>query len=82
MLSPNQKLEHLEFYLKQKNGSYADVIKEEITFLFFDTQNYELTFLNNLYTTADIEKKIEFIVSKIILHEHEDAIEQIIGAYL
>ena len=82
MLSLNQKSEHLEFYLNQKNNNYADLIKEEIVFLFFDSAKYDLSFLKNLHTKADIEKRIDFIVSKSILHEHEDGIQQIIEEYL
>lgn len=40
-----------------------------------------LQFLEKLTTKKEIEEKLEFVVSKIIMHEHEDGLENLIHEY-
>ncbi|MGB1207245.1 MAG: hypothetical protein ACPG5B_16475 [Chitinophagales bacterium] len=82
MLNQNQKIEYLQFYLAQKNNSYADTIKVEIAFLFFDLCQGDFNFLKKVRTQKELEKRIDFVVSKVVLHEHEEGIRQIIQEYL
>jgi len=78
MLTISEKINHFELYLSQKNNNYGDTIKEDLSIQFFDFDNFNFDFLKKLKTKKEIENKIEFIVSKIILHEHEDGINSII----
>lgn len=82
MLSQNQKIEYLKHYLSLKNGNYGDTIKTDIYFELFDLQNFSFDFLIKLKTKKEIENKIEFIVSKLILNEHQDGFKNILHEYL
>lgn len=82
MLSQKNKILFLEEYLNEKNDNYADVIKNEINFILFDLGNYNFDFLEKAETKNDIRQKIDFIVSKIILHEHEDGFNSILEKYV
>ena len=81
MLIKEQKISFLEEYLSLKNNNYGDIIKDELNFYFFENQ-HNLNFLNSLNTRDEIENKIDSLVSKIIMHEHEDGINEIIEYYL
>lgn len=81
MLSLNEKAAFLEDYLNLKNGSYGDFIKDEIYFYVFEN-SMDLKFLDILHSKNDIENKIDFIISKIILHEHQSGNNTIINEYL
>jgi hypothetical protein len=81
MLNLNEKTSFLENYLNLKNESYSDLIKDEIYFHVFEN-NIDLKFLNTLHSKNDIENKIDLIISKIILHEHQSGISTIINEYL
>ncbi|KOY85772.1 hypothetical protein AD998_06035 [bacterium 336/3] len=81
MLSYEQKVAFLENYLLTKNDSYSDSIKEDIYFYFFERE-VSPDFLNQLNSEKEIEQKIDLVVSKTILHEHEDGLEDIIQHYL
>lgn len=52
-------------------------MKNKIYFYFFENY-YDLKYLDYLKTKEEIEVKIEHIVSRMILHEHEDRLENII----
>ncbi len=83
MLTIEEKIRLFESFINIKNGSYSDNIKDDIyEYLFLikgissDTNNFN--FLNPLNSKNEIEKKIDMIVSKIIMHEHHAGIEDII----
>ena len=83
MLTIEEKIKFFEDFLNIKNGSYADSIKADIyeyLFLikgsFSDTNNFH--FLNSINSKNEIEKKLDMIVSKVIMHEHHAGIEDII----
>jgi hypothetical protein len=81
MLSEEGKVQFLKEYLSLKNDSYGDKMKEEILFYFFDLDN-GVNSLDHLNTENEIKSKIEFLVSKMILHEHEDGLHNIIENYI
>lgn len=81
MLSFEEKIESFIAYLEIKNNNYGDIVKDDIYFHFFENEN-SLGFLHKIESKIEIENKIEFLVSKIILHEHEDAFSNIIYNYL
>jgi hypothetical protein len=81
MLSFDDKKEYFESYLLQVNDNYGDEIKQEIYFEFFELEKFSFTFLDNLKTYSEIENKVEFLVSKIILHEHEDGLDNLVMTY-
>lgn len=77
MLVLEDKIEYFKNYLETKNKNYGDVMKDEIYFHFFENVN-SFDFLNLIETEKDIENKVEFLVSKMIRHEHEDGLTNII----
>jgi hypothetical protein len=80
MLSFDKKINHLKQYLAIKNDNYGDKMKDEI-FDYFDNIA-DFSFLDNLNSVQDIENKIELIVSKMILNEHQDGLKNIIQNYI
>lgn len=83
MLTIEDKQRYLKEYLLIKNESYADEIKESIYNYFFEFQEEQnFVFLNKLCTYKDIKDKIEFIISKIILHEDDDSFENLLHEYI
>lgn len=66
--------------LNNKNGSYADSIREEIEF-YFDCSNNEMNFLDKFYTREEIYSFTNMLVSKIIMNEHQDGFNDIIMHY-
>ena len=86
MLSLKEKIDYFESYLLVKNDSYADLKKEEIYMYFFELyRNKEdlnnFLFLDKKISIEEIEKHIEFLVSKIIMNEHQDGVDDIINEY-
>ncbi|MGB0999195.1 MAG: hypothetical protein ACPGVE_02540 [Flavobacteriales bacterium] len=81
MLSLNNKIKHFKDYISIKNENYGDMMKDEIYFYFFENEN-NLDFLNNLESENDIENKVEFLVSKMILNEHQEGLGYIIENYV
>jgi hypothetical protein len=80
MLNFKQKIEIFKSYLEEENGSYGDEMKNEIQFFFENDRDFK--FLADLNTKEDIENKIEQVVSRMILHEHEDELKNIISYQL
>ncbi len=81
MLSFEEKTEWFKSQLEIKHNNYGDEIKDEIYFHFFENKN-RLDFLSELESKVQIENKLEFLVSKIIMHEHEDGLANIIHNYV
>lgn len=86
MLTIHEKIDFFEQDLSTQNASYADTIKDEIYDYFFErmgnsTDIENFSFLNLLVSKEEIENKINFIVSKIIMHEHHAGIEDLIEEY-
>jgi hypothetical protein len=80
MLSFDDKIKLFQNTLEIKNGNYADDIKDEIFFYFFENER-SFHFLNLLKSEDDIIKKVDFLVSKIIMHEHQEGINTLIEQY-
>jgi hypothetical protein len=81
MLSFEEKTEWFKSQLEIKHNNYGDEIKDEIYFYFFENKN-SLDFLNSIESKSEIENKLELLVSKIIMHEHEDGLINIIYNYV
>jgi len=80
MLSYEDKIEIIKQYLEIKNGNYSDFMKEELYFHFIENDN-DCSFLSSIETKVEIERKIDFLVSKMIIHEHEEGLNEIINHY-
>ena len=78
MLNLEDKIQYFGDYIALKNENYGDLMKDEIYFHFFENEN-SLDFLDTLESEKDIENKVEFIVSKMIMNEHQDSLTNIIS---
>lgn len=74
MLSFTDKISILENYLLQINDNYSDSFKTDIALFLgeFITKNYNLNFLNNLYSKVEIENWVNQLTSKIVLKFNEE----------
>lgn len=81
MLNKEEKINIFKIYLDTKNTSYSDVMKNELYFYFFENEN-SLDFLNILLSKNDIINKVDTLITKMIMHEHEDGLDNIIINYL
>ena len=81
MLNIEEKIEIFKTYLEEEKGNFGDQMKNEIHFCFFKNE-WDFEFLKDLNAKEDIETKIEQVVSRMILHEHEDDLENIISYQL
>ena len=81
MLTLEEKAQYFKNYLEIQNDNYGDEMKDEIYFHFFENE-FDLSFLNVLETKKDIENKVEFLVSKMIMNEHHDGLIDIICNYI
>jgi len=76
MLNLDEKIEIFKAYLEEETEGHVSDLKDEIHFCFF-VNGWDLKFLNDIHSKEEIIKKIELVVSKMILHEHEDGLEDI-----
>lgn len=82
----NQKVQYFRNYLLNESDEYRAEIKNEIYEYYFEIIGTEAD-LNNFYflnhdnNIIDIEKRIDTLISKIIMHEHHDGIHNIIEEY-
>jgi len=87
MLTIREKIVYFEQRLLFENKDYRDIIKEEIYNYFFiylgDSSNIEnFSFLDEIKSKEKIDDKLNFIISKIIMHEHQAGIEDLINEYI
>lgn len=80
MLSLSEKIDGFFESLAVRNGSYGDTIREEIEF-YFSHNDKSFDFLEKFNTLQEINDFCQIFVSKIILHEHEDGLNNIIEYY-
>jgi hypothetical protein len=80
-MSEEDKIEFLKKYLNPKSDSHSDYMKEELSFYFFEATN-NTNFLDSLDSEKEISGKVEFLISKMIMHEHEDGLQSIIDSYV
>ena len=80
MLSFESKKEILKNILDMKNDSYGDFMKDEIYFHFFVNEN-DLSFLNDYKSFDEIEEKVNFLISKMIMLEDKEGLSEIIHHY-
>jgi hypothetical protein len=77
MLKLEEKIEIFKNELLSKNESYADTMKDEIYFFFFENE-YPFNFLNELNSVEAIQNKVAVIIHKMIMHEDEEELRDII----
>ena len=77
MLKLEEKIEIFKTELLSKNESYADTMKDEIYFFFFENE-YPFDFLNDLNSVEAIQNKVNVIIHKMIMHEDEEELRDII----
>lgn len=77
-------IEKIKNYLQSEDGSYRDNMKEEILFYLFEMCDGELDHLGSLFVLSwnELHKRIDLTISKMILHEHESGLYEIIEEYL
>ncbi|WP_396161430.1 hypothetical protein [Flavobacterium sp.] len=80
MLNFESKKEIFKKILDMKNDSYGDFMKDEIYFHFFENEN-DLTFLNKYKNFDEIEEKVNFLISKMIMLEDKEGLSEIIHHY-
>lgn len=56
-------------------------MKDEIYLYFFELENSSFDFLEKLNLEEEIKNKIDFLVSKMMKHQHEDGLFNIIENY-
>lgn len=78
MLNLEEKIKIFKTYLEADKIGYGNEMKNEIYFCFFENE-WDFTFLNKLNSKEEIINKIELVVSRMILHEHEDELENIMS---
>ena len=78
MLTTEEKIKLFEKHLTIKNDSYGDAMKSEIYYAFFEDE-WNFKFLQFLNTEDEIKNKIDLVVSKMILHEHEEGFQNIMS---
>jgi hypothetical protein len=78
MLTFDQKIRYFRKYLSLEEKTFADSFSADIL-IFGD--NCEHNFLKDLHTKKQIIDWIEFIKSKIVLHEHEASVQEILEDY-
>jgi len=79
MLEFKTKLKIFNSILNRKEVSYADSFNGLI---FMFAENTDFNFLNILNSENDIEKWIENLKSRIIMHEDESILEDIVDDYI
>lgn len=78
MLTIKQKIKYFEEYLLDN----SNWMKEELYLYFFELENGNFKFLEHLNSKTEIENKINFLISKMAMHEHEDSLFNIIESYI
>jgi len=75
------KIDFTRDYLDIEDGSYSDMIKEEISFQFFEN-GWVNNFVEQFDSKEEIKERIDLIVSKIVLHEDEAGLLDILESYM
>jgi predicted AAA+ superfamily ATPase len=81
MLSKHEKIAAFEASLSVRYESYGDIMRDEIKDYYAKNKS-RLYFLDKLQTEEEIENKVNFLVSKMILLEHQDSLQNIIVNYI
>jgi len=84
MLDLQQKTSILEKILQEPPQNYADGFKEDILNCLegLNTETVHSMFLSKQDTEEDIRQWVDKLTSRIVMHEHEDGIDNIIWDYI
>lgn len=84
MLSSAQKLEILNGILSKPGNSYADSFYNDITYCIesLDSSTMENQILQKINNHQECSEWLQKLTSRIVLHEHEDGINEIIFDYI
>jgi hypothetical protein len=81
MLTRLQKIQIFKSEILSRNGSYADEMKEDIYFFFFENE-YSFDFLNELNSEEAIKNKVAVLIHQLIMYDEEDELQAIIQCAL
>ncbi len=83
MKSHSEKIFYLKQILSAKPKHYADSYKTDILFFFddFNSLNPMFNFLKEIKTGDEIEVWVDKLTSRIVMHEDDDEIKEIIADY-
>ena len=81
MLSSKEKLVILNKILSRDEKSYADSFNAEIL-IEIDNLNSKFNFLKNFNSEKSIENWVNKLKSRIVMHEDDDKVEEIINDYI
>jgi hypothetical protein len=81
MLTHLQKIQIFKSEILSRNESYADTMKDEIYFFFFENE-YSFDFLNELNSEEAIKNKVAVLIHQMIMHEDENELRDIIQCAL
>ncbi len=76
------KISFFKSLLEKQEYGYRQEIKQEIYSNYFELKNGSFDFLKNLNTDQDIETRLDLVIHKMIMHEHEDGLLDIMEVYL
>lgn len=68
-------------YFEKLSEAYDDCFSEELYLYFFVLEQGDFDFLHKCNNYTDIENKMNYLISKIAKHEHEDCTSNIIECY-
>jgi len=77
MLTHIQKIQIFKSEILSRNGSYADTLKDEIYFFFFENE-FSFDFLNELNSEEAIKNKVAVLIHQMVMHEDENNLQDII----
>jgi hypothetical protein len=77
-----QKIFYFKSLLQLPEEGIRKQMKQEIFDYFFDLENGSFQFLGELHSREEIENKLDLVIHKIIMHEHEDEIWNILEEYI
>ena len=81
-MTTTQKIFYFKSLLLLSEDGIRKQMKNEIFKYYFEFENGSFQFLVKLHSREEIENKLDLVIHKIIMHEHEDEIWNIIEEYI
>lgn len=76
------KISYFKLLLQLPETGIRKEKKQEIFEYYFDLENGSFQFLENHNSKEEIEMRLDLVIHKLIMHEHEDEIWEIIEEYI
>lgn len=80
-MSHTHKIAYFKSLLETQEHGYRQKIKYEIYSYYFELENGSFDFLIKLKTDHDIETRLDIVIHKMIMYEHEDGLWDIMEEY-